>query len=194
MTYTELQAQIATWSKRTDLAALIPGFIEQAESRIGRALRVRQMETALADTAINAAYEVALPAGFVALKSVWPSSYPANGIKPQSLSAVLVNGVRAGPPTMVAVTATALRFNGSGSVAGVYFGAIPALGASTASNWLLAGHPDAYLFAALAELYTYTQDGEQSAVWVARSDQVIKEIQNADMRDRFSGSLTASKG
>ena len=194
MTYTELKAQIATWAKRTDLTTLIPGFIQQAESRIGRALRVRQMEMALADTAINSAYEVALPSGFLSLKAVWPTAYPATVIKPQPLSAVMAQGVRAGSPSMVAVTASALRFDGAGTVSGVYFGAIPALGDSVASNWLLAAHADAYLFASLAELCTYTQNGEESAIWAARSDQVIKEIQQADMRDRFSGALTAKKG
>jgi hypothetical protein len=148
----------------------------------------------LAETAISAGYEVALPDDFVSLKTVWPSAYPAVTIKPQSLSVVLAQGVRAGTPTLVAVTASSLRFNGVGSVAGVYFGAIPPLSDSVTTNWLLDGHSDAYLFASLAELCTYTQDDEQSAIWAARSDQVIKEIQNADMRDRFSGALTASKG
>lgn len=194
MTYTELKALIATWAKRTDLTALIPGFIQQAESRMGRALRVRQMEAALADSAIDAGYEVALPSDFLSLKAVWPTAYPAIVIKPQPLAAVLAQGVRAGSPSMVAVTADALRFDGVGTVTGVYFAAVPALGDSLASNWLLAAHPDAYLFAALAELCTYTQNGEESAIWAARSDQVIKEIQQADMRDRFSGALTAKKG
>ena len=151
MTYTELKTLIATWAKRTDLTALIPGFVQQAESRIGRALRVRQMETALADSAISSGYEVALPSDFLSLKAVWPTAYPAIVIKPQPLSAVLAQGVRAGSPSMVAVTADALRFDGAGTVTGVYFAAIPSLGDSTATNWLLAAHPDAYLFGALLE-------------------------------------------
>ena len=195
MTYTNLKALIATWAKRTDLTALIPGFIQQAESRIGRALRVRQMETALADSAISSGYEVALPSDFLSLKAVWPTAYPATVIKPQPLSAVLAQGVRwSGVPSMVAVTSSALRFDGVGAVSGVYFGSIPALSDAAPSNWLLAAHPDAYLFASLAELCTYTQNGEEAAIWAARSDQVIKEIQQADMRDRFSGALTAKKG
>jgi hypothetical protein len=194
MTYTELKALIAVWSKRSDLTALIPGFIQQAEARMGRALRVRQMEAALADSAISSGYEVALPSDFLSLKAVWPTAYPAIVIKPQPLSAVLAQGVRAGSPSMVAVTADALRFDGTGTVTGVYFAAIPALSDSVASNWLLAAHPDAYLFASLAELSTYAQDDRESAIWSARSDQVIREIQQADMRDRFSGALTAKKG
>ena len=60
--YTTLAADIATYTHRTDLTAgQISTFVRLAEATINRRLRVRQMETALAATAIDSSNAITLP-------------------------------------------------------------------------------------------------------------------------------------
>src|SRR5205085_11367804 len=90
-TYTGLQSSVANWLNRSDLTALIPDFITLAEERLNRALRVRQMEVSLDETAI-ADNIIAVPVGTVAVKSLWPSGYETAPLKHQSFDFVLSQG------------------------------------------------------------------------------------------------------
>jgi hypothetical protein len=192
MTYAELITKVQAWAHRSDLAPLMPDFLELAESKINRALRVREMEGTLSAT-IDAGNEVALPADFAAIRTLWPAAYPSVRIIPQTLEAVIGCSRVSGTPTLYAVTADALRFDGTGDVEGVYFKRIPSLEANT-TNWLSEAHPDLYLWAVLAEVAAYTLDTNQGAFYSAKAAESMQNIQNADTRDRFHGSLTARKG
>jgi hypothetical protein len=192
MTYSELIDKAASWAHRSDLGPLMPTFVELAESKINRALRVREMEGALSAT-IDAGNEVPLPADFAAIRTLWPAAYPSVRIIPQTLEAVIGCSRVSGTPTLYAVTADALRFDGTGDVEGVYFKRIPGLQAN-GTNWLADAHPDLYLWSVLAEVATYTLDTNQGAFYSAKAAESMQNIQNADTRDRFSGSLTARKG
>ncbi len=187
-TYTELQAAVADWMNRSDLTARIPDFIALAEEKFNRRLRVRQMELALAETAITS-NAVAIPADVVAVKALWLTGYEAAPLKPQSLESVIAAGSE-GVATLYAWEGSQWRFNGSGSVLGVLYQKIPAL-ASNASNWLLIAHPSIYLCGALAEAGLYQRDMEAAALWTQRCDSVIDEVAGNQLRDTASGPLVA---
>ncbi|MBB3226995.1 hypothetical protein FHW69_001596 [Luteibacter sp. Sphag1AF] len=57
--YSTLQAAVAAWLSRADLAARIPDFIQLAEARISAEIRVRQMDAALSGVLAN--YQATLP-------------------------------------------------------------------------------------------------------------------------------------
>jgi hypothetical protein len=189
MTYTELLTAITLYSKRTDLAAMLPTFIELAETRLNRFLRVREMEGSVGGT-ISPVNELALPADFGSMKAIWAVGYERSRLQPQTLETVIGTGRISGVPMLYAVTSSALRLDGTGDVLGVYFKRLPAL-ATNGSNWLSTAHPDAYLFTALSELHAYVQDATQTAFYDAKAREVMDAIQKNDMRDRFSGQLTA---
>jgi len=188
-TYAQLQTDFATWIKRTDLAAQIPGFVALFEGRAGRRLRVRQMETAFAGT-INATNQVALPADFRAFKTLYSASLPVSAFRPQSYESVIARGRTSGAPTIYSVQGAVATFDGSGDVVGIYHAAIPGLVAA-GSNWLSVMAYDAYLFGTLAEAADYSEDPERMASWAGRSEAVLAEIVSADQRDRFSGPLVS---
>lgn len=192
MTYAELITKVAAWAHRSDLAPLMPDFVELAEAKINRGLRVRQMEGVISGT-IDAGNEIALPADFAAIKTLRPVGFDGGRIHPQTLETVIGSGRIAGTPTLYAVTESALRFDGSGDVEGVYFKRIPGLVANS-TNWLSTEHPDVYLWLVLAEVAAYTLDTNQGAFYGARAEQAMNNVSSADMRDRFSGQLTARKG
>jgi hypothetical protein len=184
MNYTTLQSTIADWLHRTDLTAQIPLFIELAEERINRNLRVRQMETVLAATTITD--NLITPADdIVDVKLLWPSGFPNSEIKPQSLSTVLASDTLA-TATLYAWQGLDLRFNGSGDVEGVLYARVPSI-ADNDTTWLGDSYPSLYLYGALMQAAIFTRD--DPATWQALFDQTVADINGNDQR-RF-GSLVA---
>lgn len=188
-TYSELQASVVQWMNRGDLAALIPDFITLAEERMNRALRVRQMETALAEMAI-ADNIIAVPTDTVGVKTLWIVGYEDSPLKAQTYEALLSMGTE-GIPTHWAWAGDSFHFDGTGSVEGVLYEKIPALSSESTTNWLLTAHPSAYLFGALTEAFDYTRNDKERDRWNMKFERTISEINGADMRDRLSGPLQA---
>lgn len=184
MNYTALQSTIADWLHRTDLTAQIPSFIELAEEKINRALRVRQMETVLAATTITDNL-ITPAADIIDVKLLWPSGYPNSEIKPQSLSTVLASDTLA-TATLYAWQGLDLRFNGSGDVEGVLYSKVPSI-ATNETTWVGDNYPSLYLYGALVQAALFTKDDPAS--WQALFDQTVNEINGNDQR-RF-GSLVA---
>jgi hypothetical protein len=191
MTYAELIARVADYAHRSDLTSRMPTFVELAEAKLNRALRVRQMEEALPATAIDAFNEIAIPSDFAAVKHLWDTSTPESRLKAQSLEYITTRNKLTGTPTAYAVTGTAFKFDGTGTVQGVYFKRLPGL-AVNSTNWLSEAHPDAYLWATLEALTAFTLDATQGALFAAKAQEAVQAVQATDMRDRYSGPLTSS--
>lgn len=190
-TWAQLQTDFPLWNKRSDQTARLSGFVALAESRFNRKLRTRQQETAFTGT-IDAGGELALPAGFLAIKSVWLPEHQDDPLHSQGLDYITANRHLGQRPFSFAVGASALAFDGSGDVEGVYFKTVPGL-VGTGSNWLSAIAYEAYLFGVLAEAALDAQDGERAALHYSRSDAAITEVTSNDQRDRFAGPLISRK-
>lgn len=149
------------------------------------------MEESITGT-IDASNEIAQPSDWLAMKTIWADGYEGAPLTSQSLESVIGMNSTSGPPTVYAVKSGALRFDGSGDVTGVYFKKIPALQTSS-TNWLSAIAYDAYLFQVLAEASLWSMDEKQAAIYGARAEAAIQQVQDNDMRDRFSGALAARK-
>lgn len=187
-TYAALQSSVVSWSNRSDLAALIPDFIQIAEERMNRALRVRQMEVALAPTDIADGI-IAVPADTVCVKSLWIVGRESEPLSPATFDTIVSRGAD-GTPAYYAWQGDSFHFDGVGTVAGVLYTKIPALSDSAPSNWLLAASPSAYLSGALCEAFNYLRNQTERDRWDGRFQQALNDISGADMRDRFGGPLT----
>jgi hypothetical protein len=193
VSYATLSANIAEYLHRTDLTTgLISTFVKLAEAKINKVLRVRQMETALASTAINATNEIALPATWVATKVLWADGYEMTPLKPQSLEYIIARDYQSGPPVFYAVKNASWFFDGSGNVSGVYYAGVPSL-ETNSTNWLETASPDVYLFGALGEAALWSQDDQRMALYATRFDATINELQRNDQRDRLTGPLRSAK-
>lgn len=190
-TWTQLQADVIAWTNRTDISDKIGSFVAIFEDRVRRNLRVSQMEQNISGT-INASQELAKPAGFLAMRALWPSAYPVQQLEAQSLESVIARDTTSGPPTVYALKAGAFKFDGSGDVAGVYYQDIPGIKAN-ASNWLSVSAYDAYLFGTLSEAWDYVGDGAQAQKYLQRSAVIIESLSASDQRDRHHGPLVARK-
>lgn len=186
MTYTEISERVADWLNRSDLAPRIPDFIALTEERLNRALRVRQMESALAATAITDNL-ITPAANVIDVKALWVPNYERIPLKPQGLESVIAAGYE-GTPTMYAWDGADLRFDGGGDVQGVLYVRIPALQTAT-TNWVSEGPWSLYLFGALMEAALYVKDEATAASWEGRFQAVLSEVQGNE--NRRSGPMVA---
>jgi hypothetical protein len=65
-----------------------------------------------------------------------------------------------------------------------YFQKLPALSDVQTSNWLLAAHPDLYLFGALVEAEAFNKDADSAALWKLRRDESFDEIEKLGGKSR----------
>lgn len=179
MNYAELLTKVSAWMNRDDLTAMIPDFVELAEERMNRYLRVRQMELALTATAI-VDNKITPADDVIDAKVLWVPNFEAVPLKAQSLESVVANGPD-GTPTMYAWSGANLQFDGGSSVQGVLYVRVPAL-ATASTNWLSEQAPSLYLFGAMAEAKLYVGDDAGAANWGARFQQVLDDLNGNDKR------------
>ncbi|HVY35411.1 MAG TPA: hypothetical protein VG960_13450 [Caulobacteraceae bacterium] len=180
-TYDGLKAEIAAWLRRSDLTSEIPGFIALAEAHMNRRLRVRPMTVRLAQT-WDTEY-VALPADFLSERLVKLTSGGLTVLRyltPEEMDARAATG----RPQFYGLYGGELRLHPAPDQAYggelVYLQAVPALSDSNPSNWLLASHPDAYLYGALTQSAPYLRADERLQTWTALFGAVLTDIETAD--------------
>jgi hypothetical protein len=70
-----------------------------------------------------------------------------------------------------------------------YFQKIPALSDGAPANWLLAAHPDLYLFGALTEAEAFNKDADKAALWKLRRDELFDEIEKLGAKSKGVGAI-----
>lgn len=193
--YTALLASIEDWLiGRTDIAAIVPDFIALAESQMNRRLTVRRM-IVNATASISGEF-AALPSDFNGIRNVYlddgtPLDFVSNGALQQ---ARWFDSLQGGPPTSVTVVGGQLRFDPAPSAAQnvniSYYAQIPALGVSTATNWVLQAYPDAYLYGSLMQASRYLQDDAAMALYGTLFAGALSDIQEDDQSDKYGERLS----
>lgn len=187
--WTNLKAEIADWSNRSDLTAVIPTFITLAEAQLNRKLRTRDMierSTATIDSEFTA-----LPSDFLAPRTFKLDASPPltlRYVSPDELNRMkALSGDEAGIPEVYTVTDGGFQIypapQDEYDAELSYWKKIPALSADNASNWLLVRHPDAYLYGALLQAAPYLIDDVRIAAWGTLYQTVLSDIQDEDRND-----------
>ena len=184
-TYADLKSEVAAWLRRVDLTAEIPTFIALAEAQINRRLRVRPMAARVALTWLDEYAD--LPDDFLAERE---ATVTAGGVThrlayltPEQMDA----GARtasSGRPRFYGLYGGQMRLHPAPdqAYAGdlVYLQTIPALSDSQPTNWLLAAHPDAYLYGALTQSAPYLKADDRLQTWGSLFTAVLADIEAAD--------------
>jgi hypothetical protein len=179
-TYTNLQAEIAGFLNRQDLASEIPTFVRLAEAKFERNMRCREMVLRMyANTLVNPVTGalgdyLPLPADFLELKRaiVTNAPLPVDALEYATmdyiddLNAINTTG---GIPRAYNIVGQAMRLgpfpDKQYTIEVIYYAKLPRLAANNQVNWLLASHPDFYLYASLLQAAPYLKDDERIAVW-----------------------------
>lgn len=162
-TYTELLAEVESWSSRADVASEIPTFIRFAETRFNRDLRVRQMEVSADLTVTGGTREVALPADYLQMRRLYIDGSPVSELEYVSPQTFWQShgGSETGNPKFFTIEGSNIVLAPNPDTAYtakfLYYQRIPAL-LTNETNWLLDEQPDLYLYASLVALAHRTRD------------------------------------
>lgn len=163
-TYTELQTAIKNWTQRADLDSRLPEFVAMVEAKFNRELRLIDQETKSATFTIGGEY-VAQPVDFLQVKTFYGNNPKVNLVYYADDLLTSVHASSNGTPQNYTISGGNFRFgpypSSTGTVVAtlVYAAKVPTLTA-TSTNWVLASHPDVYLYGCLLETAIFARDGD----------------------------------
>jgi hypothetical protein len=189
-TYSDLSATVTDWLDDANLASKVDTFIQLAEARFNRVIRHTDMESF---TVLSASAEtLTLPTDATAIKIIWIDGSPDQQLVPMSLSDLkkLYGGI-SGTPQAFAVAGGNLYLgpvpSSSTDLATVYYAKISNLSLVTTTNWLLASHPDIYLYACLVMAEARGWNDGRLPLLKSALDEAIAELTTAGQAKRYGG-------
>jgi len=72
-----------------------------------------------------------------------------------------------------------------------YLAALDTLNATNTSNWVLASHPDIYLFGSLVEAEPYVMHDARVPMWKSRLDESLEELRKLQDRKKYGDHMIA---
>lgn len=192
MNYTELKTAVGDFLNRQDLVSVIPTFIQLAEADFNRTVRHRSMITR-ATTALDAQF-TGLPTDFLEAKNVQLNSNPVVSLEYVSIEEAdrLRASYPTGQPKWYTIVGDQIEVvpvpDAEYTIELVYYKKPPVLSDATTSNWLLASHPDAYLYGALMHSAPYLKNDERISVWGTLYKAAIADLNLASEKAEYSGS------
>ena len=197
-TFTELKSAIADWLDRSDLTDRIPDFIALAETRINRELRIRPMEVRSKMTTTSGQQYFNLPGGYIQMRNVQLNTNPTaplEYITPEMLDRLYGSSTTGKPRayTLIGDEIQLAPIPDSGyEMEMAFYEKFTPLGdgssGTVTNNWLTLNAPDILLYGALMEAEPFIKNDERIALWLNAYNGAVKKIQDADARDRHSGS------
>ena len=195
--YSDLQATIASYLARTDLTAQIPDFIQLAETRLRRDLRIRQMLKVVTTTTTASDGTVELPSDFLQMRDLHVNTNPITVLKYESPSNFYRNtwSTVTGIPVQYTILAQEFQFapkpDSTYTLQMMYYAAPPYLSNTNTSNVFLANCPDLVLYGALGEAAPYLMDDARLQTWASMYDRGLAALTVSDDQGEYSGSPIA---
>lgn len=195
--YDGLVAEIADWLNRQDLVSKIPTFVRMLEAQVNRKLRTHQMMQR--STASITTDYTALPDDFRALYSailLTDPVVPLDYVTPSEMSSIR-SKYTPRTPFAYSIVGSALEVGPPPDQAYpieiVYYKQIPYLSVDNETNWLLAEHPDVYLWGSLLMAAPYLNNDDRVGVWGSALSSVLEEIMVSDERALRGGTALKAR-
>jgi hypothetical protein len=195
--YSDLQSTIASYLARTDLTAQIPDFIQLAETRLRRELRIRQMLKVVTTTTTGSDGTVELPSDFLQMRDLHINTNPIQVVEYISPSNFYRNtwSTSVGLPRQYTILAQEFQFapkpDTSYTLQMMYYSAPPFLSNTNPSNAFLATCPDLLLYGALGEAEPYLMNDARLATWAQMYERGLQALTVSDDQGEYSGSPIA---
>jgi hypothetical protein len=189
-TYSDLKTAIGDWSfdAGSVLSSFYDDFIDLAESRLNRHLRVREME---ADEDLTLVSGVgSLPADYLEWRKVTSVGSPR-----RQLEFVTPDYLETMYPTRSSGEPCVFTIDGSGitvlpipssTVTLFYYQKLTALSDANTSNWLLAKSPQTYLHATCLEAAIFQGNVQRAAEMGSLLDRDLAELRKDDQGARYA--------
>ena len=192
--YTDLKATIASYLARSDLTAQIPDFIQLAETRLRRELRIRQMLKVVTTATVAGDSTVELPSDYLQMRDLHMNTNPVQTLGYQSPSNFYrnTNAAISGVPLQYTVLAQEFQFapipDGIYTLQMIYYATPPYLTTSNTSNVFLANCPDLLLYGALGEAEPYLMNDARLQTWASLYDRSLSALTVSDDQGEYGGS------
>ena len=195
-TSAELITAIGNWTGRDDLATRAVEFIVLAEAAFNRGFSESDPFRAFAqeaNTTVSCSEYTTVPTDFLELRGIkgtWSGArQKLEYATPEVIDLMYPSSGTTGYPKMYTMEAGAIRVgpapSSSLSIKILYYQKISAL--ASGSNWLIANHPDIYLFGTLLHSGIYGRDDPELGRVIAGYNNAINGLRNSDRRVRFGG-------
>jgi len=192
--YTALKETVANYLARTDLTVQIPDFIQLAEFRLRRDLRLRQMLKVSTTTSAANDSTVELPSDFLEMRDLHLNTNPVSVLKYESPNIFYrnSNSTITGRPNTYTVLAQEFQLapipDTDYTLQMLYYAAPPYLSSTNPSNVFLANCPDLLLYGSLAEAAPYLMDDARLQVWSNLYDRGLNSLTISDDQGEYAGS------
>jgi hypothetical protein len=186
--YTDLQSTIADYLARTDLTSQIPLFIQLAENRLRRDLRIRPMLKVVTTLTTASDPTVALPSDFLEMRDLHIESSPIQTLIYQNPSNFYRNTKAStsdsGAPKNYTIMGSEFQFapipDSAYTLKMVYYAAPTYLSSSNSSNAFVANCPDLLLYASLGEAEPYLMNDARVQTWATLYDRGLNSLTVSD--------------
>jgi hypothetical protein len=193
-TYSGLKTEIQDWAIRADMSATVDTLIDLFEAWANRNLRTRSMEAEATSTATE---YMEFPSDYLELRDIqWQGSprVQLTYVTPQQADEIDPYATTGTPYyfTMIGNQIRLVPSPSSGTdIRIAYWQKITALSDANTSNWLLAAHPDAYLYGSLFHGLAWAHNPQVAAFIRDGWTSVVGEIRAMDRKSNIGGPLVA---
>lgn len=192
--YSGLKAAVASYLARTDLTDEIPVFIQLAENRLRRELRLRQMLKVSTTTTTPNDSTVELPSDFLMMRDLHLNANPIAVLRYDAPNVFYRNTFSTISGKPVSYTLLAQEFqlapipDTNYTMQMLYYAAPPYMSSTVPSNVFLANCPDLLLYGALAEAEPYLMNDARLETWAALYQRGKDALEISDDQGEYAGS------
>jgi hypothetical protein len=195
--YAGLKAAVAKYLARSDLTEEIPVFIQLAENRLRRELRLRQMLKVSTTTTTPNDSTVELPPDFLMMRDLHLNANPIAVLRYDAPNVFYRNTFSTISGKPVSYTLLAQEFqlapipDTNYTMQMLYYAAPPYMSSTVPSNVFLANCPDLLLYGSLAEAEPYLMNDARLETWAALYQRGKDALEISDDQGEYAGSPLA---
>ena len=194
-TYAELVTAVQNWTHRSSLdTTRIGEAIVNAENRIRKEIRCREMESDVSVSLVSGTRTANLPTGYVGMRQLYLNTDPIQSltyVTPEQYWATYMSS-QTGQPVAYTIEAGTFVFGpipDSAYTAKALIHALTALASGVTT--LFSNHPELYLYASLVEIAPYLGNTSRLPEWEGLYLRARETVMRSDRRDRHgAGVLT----
>jgi len=189
--YTDLKTQVSNYLARQDLTDKIPTFIELAEIRLNRDLRLRQTLQNSIYTMVAGTKEVPVPSDFMEMKEQHLNTNPITNLTFQSASVYFRNGLvnTVGKPKYYTQISQNFAYaptpDSDYQVEMTYYKKPTLMSDTNPSNEYLIYCPDLLLYATLGESAPYLMDDARLSTWQLLYDRGLASLTKSNEESEY---------
>lgn len=195
-TYAGLKEAIASTLNRTDMGGYVPDWIALCEAELNSRLFTRKMVESMAFTV--SAESVALPADFNGVTSFQMLINNGYKLEYRSPAAFDDQPLNQRMPTYYTVIGDYFWFSpppdSSYQARLRYRKKVPALTDADPTNWVLADHPNLYLYGSLLHSAPFLKDDGRLLMWQGKFDQLLAQINAQEVSQNLGATLQTQSG